>query len=70
MKQRFAKAPTKVTGATFQLKRTWATHTEHWYDQHFLVWSYDKVVGGEGGRRKVFAFATVSDRASVEAITD
>jgi hypothetical protein len=45
-----------------RVKRTWATHTEHWYDDHFIVWSYDKVVGGEGGRRKVFAFATVSDR--------
>lgn len=44
-----------------KVKRTWATHTEHWYDDHFLVWSYDKVVGGEGGRRKVFAFATISE---------
>ena len=46
-----------VGGGT--VRRTWATHTEHWYDDRFLVWSYDKVVGGEGGRRKVFAFATV-----------
>ena len=50
-----------------RVKRTWATHTEHWYDQHFLVWSYDQVVGGEGGRRKVFAFATITDRASTRA---
>jgi len=42
-----------------RVKRTWATHTEHWYDDRFLVWSYDKVVGGQGGRRKVFAFAMV-----------
>ena len=47
-----------------RVKRTWATHTEHWYDDHFLVWSYDKVVGGEGGRRKVFAFATLSERSA------
>ncbi|HCH66586.1 MAG: hypothetical protein CL927_04220 [Deltaproteobacteria bacterium] len=45
-----------------RVRRTWATHTEHWYDQHFLIWSYDKVVGGQGGRRKVFSFSTVSQR--------
>jgi|GEM_PF-4112643 len=44
-----------------KVKRTVATHTEHWYDDHFLVWSYEKVVGGEGGRRKVFAFSTISE---------
>ena len=47
-----------------KVKRTRNTHTEHWYDDHFLVWSYEKVVGGEGGRRKVFAFATVSETAA------
>ena len=58
--QKTALAAEAVGGG--RVRRTWATHTEHWYDQHFLIWSYDKVVGGEGGRRRVFAFSTVSDR--------
>lgn len=49
-----------------KVKKSWATHTEHWFDDQFLVYGYQKVKGGEGGKRKVFAFSRVSESESAD----
>lgn len=41
------------------VQRGWASDVEHWYDDQFLMWGFQKVKE-DGDKRKVFAFARVA----------